>query len=183
MRRKQSLLEIYGTRAMILGDSGRSDEALAAYEQAREFGEELFRARPEDPRTSHELARTLGNRGNFLAALGRRADALASYERALEGAQGGGGRNPTIFLFPAASAWIDFAASQRAGRSRTRRGGARGASASSDRTRDPGESEPRRRPEPRPVARGQLPNLRHPPPRRSDAARRSSRLSGLGIKH
>jgi serine/threonine-protein kinase len=94
---------------MILGDSGRSDEALAAYEQAREFGEELFRARPEDPRTSHELARTLGNMGGFLVGLGRRADALASYERALEVLKAAGGANPTIFLFPAASAWIDFA--------------------------------------------------------------------------
>jgi serine/threonine-protein kinase len=103
------LQEIYGTRAMILGDSGRSDLALAAYDQAREFGEELFRARPEDPRTSHELARTLGNMGGFLVGLGRRADALASYDRALEVLKAAGGANPNIFLFPAASAWIEFA--------------------------------------------------------------------------
>jgi tetratricopeptide (TPR) repeat protein len=47
--------------------------------------------------------------GVCLSGVGRRGDALACFERALEVLEAAGGANPNTFLFPAASAWMEFA--------------------------------------------------------------------------
>jgi serine/threonine-protein kinase len=101
------LMEIYDALASTLDECGRHDEALAAYAKACDLGEALFRAKQEDPTTSHELVRTLGNMGISLSHSGHRTEALAAYQRAREVLKAAGSANPTLIPFPAASAWID----------------------------------------------------------------------------
>src|SRR5262249_17861198 len=60
------LADANGALALVLEGAGRRDEALAAHRRARDLGEILFRAAPENPTSSHELARNLGNLGVFL---------------------------------------------------------------------------------------------------------------------
>ena len=57
--------------AMQLDASGRSDEALAVYDRARDLVEGLFRANPTDARIAHEVPRTLGNMAIALDGAGR----------------------------------------------------------------------------------------------------------------
>jgi tetratricopeptide (TPR) repeat protein len=104
---KPELLEIYDALASTLDECGRHDEGLAAYAKGCELGEALFRAKPEDPTTSHELVRALGNMGISLSHSRHRTEALAAYQRAREVLKAAGGANPTLIPFPAASAWID----------------------------------------------------------------------------
>jgi eukaryotic-like serine/threonine-protein kinase len=102
------LMEVYGAQALILRTAGRVDEAIASYKKARDIGEALFLAKPEDATTSHELVRTLGNMG--LALGDRPVEALAAFDRARVVIKAAGALNPTLILFPAASAWIETAA-------------------------------------------------------------------------
>src|SRR5699024_2449898 len=57
------LADVNGALALVLEEAGRRDEALAAYKRARDLGEALFRANPNDEQTGHELAKNLGNLG------------------------------------------------------------------------------------------------------------------------
>jgi serine/threonine-protein kinase len=103
------LAGVNGALAMVLEEAGRPDEALAAYKRARDLGEVLFRAKPEDPSIGHELARNLGNLGICLRDAGRSDEALVAFDRAREVLRAVGRANPTMVRFPAARAWIDCA--------------------------------------------------------------------------
>jgi hypothetical protein len=57
------LAEVYGAPALAREGVGRNAEALMPYRRACELGEAPSRANPEDPRSGHELARSLVDRG------------------------------------------------------------------------------------------------------------------------
>jgi serine/threonine-protein kinase len=107
-----NLADVNGALALVLEEAGRFDEARAAYQRARDLGEALFRAKPNDEQTGHELARNLGNMGIFLRDAGRRDEALVAFGRAREVLRVVREANPTIVRLPAASAWIDSAAGE-----------------------------------------------------------------------
>jgi tetratricopeptide (TPR) repeat protein len=104
------LQEVYETQAQVLDDTGRRAEAIALYKKARDLGEALFRAKPDDAVTSHGLVRTLGNLG--IALRDRPGEALAAFDRARVVLKAARAFNPTIILFPAASAWIEATAAE-----------------------------------------------------------------------
>jgi serine/threonine-protein kinase len=106
------LADVNGALALALEEAGRRDEALAAYKRARDLGEALFRANPNDEEIGHELARNLGNLGICLRDAGRRDEALVAFDRAREVLRVVGEANPTIVRIPAASAWIDWAGAE-----------------------------------------------------------------------
>ena len=102
------LADANGAMALILEAAGRRDEALAAYTRACELGEALFRANPENPTTSHELALTLGFLADLLSTSGRPAEAAAAFARARAVIQAAGAANPTLSLVPEDSVRIDI---------------------------------------------------------------------------
>ncbi len=104
------LLDVYGVQAEILNQTGRRDEAITSWQKARDIGEALFRAKPEDATTSHDLVRTLGNMGVVLRD--RPVEALAAFDRARVVLKAAGALNPTLILFAADSAWIEAAAAE-----------------------------------------------------------------------
>ena len=69
------------TYAVLLGDVGRREDALAAIEEAVTIYRELVRARPDA--FLPDLARSLNDQSSRLADLGRREDALAGIEEAV----------------------------------------------------------------------------------------------------
>jgi serine/threonine-protein kinase len=101
------LVDANGSLAMILEQTGRRKEALAAYERARDLGEMRFQANSQDDEAGHELARNLGNQGICLRESGRPGEALAALERAREVLRITGEAYPTMVNVRAISAWID----------------------------------------------------------------------------
>jgi eukaryotic-like serine/threonine-protein kinase len=98
---------VYSGLANALEEAGRREEALAAYHQACDLGETLFRANSDDLNNGHETARNLGNLGLLLSGFGRRAEALEAYDRARQVLKGASDANPTVQRFPADLAWIE----------------------------------------------------------------------------
>ena len=98
--------------ALALEEAGRGEEALSAYKRARDMGEALFRANPEDPNIGHELARNLGNMGIACPTPVELTEALAAFVRAQEVLKAAASANPTLVRLPAASAWVDYHGAQ-----------------------------------------------------------------------
>jgi tetratricopeptide (TPR) repeat protein len=67
--------------ALLLGELGRREEALAASQEATEVYRELAAARPDAFRP--DLASSLNNLSNALGDLGRREEALAAIQEAV----------------------------------------------------------------------------------------------------
>ena len=156
------------------------DEALAAYRRARDLGEALFRANPEDPNIGHELARNLGNMGVCLSDAGRPAEALAAFDRAQEVLKVVGDANPTIVRIPAASAWIDTSARRRL----VALGRDDEALEALERARAAREilikANPDRHAKPRAIDPRPPPDRRHPPPGRADVGGAGVARAGAG---
>src|SRR5262249_9077221 len=57
------LMELYEAEGVILHGAGRVDEAIASYKKARDIGEALFRANPENATTSHDRCRSPSRSG------------------------------------------------------------------------------------------------------------------------
>ncbi|MFO0889983.1 MAG: tetratricopeptide repeat protein [Isosphaeraceae bacterium] len=74
----------YNSIGLMLSETGRSGEALASHERAREIFERLARDHPAVSRFQSELASSYGNIGNLLREADRPGEALVSYERARE---------------------------------------------------------------------------------------------------
>ncbi len=104
------LLDVYGVQAEILNQTGRRDEAITSWQKARDIGEAVFRAQPDDATTSHNLVRTLGNMGIVLRD--RPVEALAAFDRARDVLKAARALNPTHILFAGDSAWIEAAAAE-----------------------------------------------------------------------
>jgi len=95
-----------------LNAAGRRDEAVAAFDRARDLGEELFRAKTADARIAHELVRTLANLAITLDSAGRQNEALAAFDRAREVLAVMENANPSLLAVTRDRAWIDLVTAQ-----------------------------------------------------------------------
>ena len=84
---------------MVLSETGKPAEALAAYEQARAIRERLARENPTVTEFQHDLAKSHNNIGVLLSATGKPAEALAAYEQARAIEERLARENPTVTQF------------------------------------------------------------------------------------
>ena len=84
---------------MLLSETGKPAEALAAYEQARAIRERLARENPTVTQFQSDLATSHDNIGMLLRETGKPAEALAAYEQARAIQERLARENPTVTQF------------------------------------------------------------------------------------